>query len=97
MYELLNKIENLKNSLDNLDCIKELDKNIISINKNKELKSYISEYHRFLDENLKQKIYQFKEFRDYKKNENNVNFVILEINSRLKKIIDNRSSNNACN
>lgn len=97
MYELLNKIENLKNSLDNLECIKEIDKNIISINNNKELKSCISDYRKSLDENLKKKIYQFKEFRDYKKNENNVNFVILEINSRLKKIIDNRSSNNACN
>ena len=94
MYELLNKIENLKNSLDNLE---EIDKNIISINNNKELKSCISDYRKSLDENLKKKIYQFKEFRDYKKNENNINFVILEINSRLKKIIDNRSSNNACN
>ena len=53
MYELLNKIENLKNSLDNLECIKEIDKNIISINNNKELKSCISDYRKSLDENLK--------------------------------------------
>lgn len=87
MYELLEYLEKFKKNLDSLNCIKEIEKNISTINNNEELKKYLNKYYQTPNENLKQQIYQFEEFKDYKRNENNVNFIILEINSKLKKII----------
>ena len=86
MNELIDKTEKLKESIDNLDKIKELKEINNMIMKDKELLKDIEEYNRTQDSKLKEKIINHELFRKYKHMENECNFLILEINKRLKEI-----------
>ena len=86
MNELIDKTEKLKESIDNLDKIKELKEINNLIMKDKELLKNIEEYNRTQDSKLKEKIINHELFREYKHMENECNFLILEINKRLKEI-----------
>ena len=86
MKELIEKVENLKKELDNskeVSHIKELNS---KIKNNKELISLIEEYNNTQDESIKEKIINDEFFREYKLSENEINYIILEINSKLKQI-----------
>ena len=88
MNELIEKVENLKQSISELDKIKgikELNKEII---KDKELLKKIEEYNRTQDEKLKKEIINNELFKKYKVLETDINVLILEINSKLKQIND---------
>ena len=91
MNELIEEIEKLKQSIDNLDRIKELKKINNEIMKDKELLKNIEKYNQTQDERLKIKIINHKLFREYKHMENECNFLILEINKKLKEIKGNRN------
>ena len=84
MEELIEKTNNLIESLEDSKEIKELKE------KKKELDSSLLEdiktYQETQDEKLRDKIIKNPDFRDYKKKENDCNFLILEINQELKKI-----------
>ncbi len=86
MNELMNKIDILKQELDNTKEVKD----IISINneiiKDKELLSNIKKYNETHDEKVKEKILSNKLFKEYKDKEIDLNVLILSINKRLKEI-----------
>ena len=91
MLELLDKIYEFKDTLDKSDTVININKYHDLINKNSELKSKIKEYNSIPTDKLKMEIYDYMEIKEYKKYENELNLIILEINSELKKISNTRS------
>ncbi len=86
MEELIEKIENIKKELDNskeVIHIKELNN---KIKDNKELLNLIEKYNNTQSESIKEEIIKNEFFREYKLSENEINYIILEINSKLKQI-----------
>ena len=79
MEELYNYLDKIKYELDNSSVIKEYLKSKDKVMNNKELVELI-------DKCIKSEIINNKDFREYKKHENDVNFLILEINKILKDI-----------
>lgn len=87
MDELYQMIDNLKNSLDDESCIKDLVVSISKIKDNKELVDKIKKYNINHSEELKKEIFSYEEIVSYKHLETEVNFLILEIRKELKKIV----------
>lgn len=87
MDELYQMIDNLKNSLDNESCIKDLVASISKIKDNEELVDKIKKYNINHSEELKKEIFKYEEIVSYKHLETEVNFLILEIRKELKKIV----------
>lgn len=86
MEELIEKVEALKEELNenvSVKKIKELNK---KLEKDKELLKDIEKYQYTKDINLKNKIMNNDLFKEYKEAETEINFIILEINKRLKQI-----------
>lgn len=88
MLELLEQIENLKTELDHLSIWDELEKIKIKIFSNQELVEKIKKYHETESQSLRLEIYQYDEMKKYKELENEVNFMILEINQILNTMKD---------
>jgi cell fate (sporulation/competence/biofilm development) regulator YlbF (YheA/YmcA/DUF963 family) len=86
MNELIDKVNNLKESLDSNEKIIKLKEINELIMQDKELLKDIEEYNRTNNLKLKNKIINNNLFREYKHNEAECNFIILEINKRLKEI-----------
>ena len=91
MEELIEKVNELKEELNNTKEVKELKEINNSIMKDQELLNDIKKYNETQDENIKERIINHKLFREYKHKENELNFIILEINSKLKEISSSRS------
>ena len=88
MNELIEKVDNLKQSISELDKIKEIQELNKEIIKDKELLKLVEEYNRTQDENIKKEIVNNELFKKYKVLETDINVLILEINSKLKQIND---------
>lgn len=86
MHELITLLNQFKCSLDHIDSVKKMINYKKQIDHNQELIDKINRYHKKPNESIKIDIYKYHEFREYKKYENEVNFLILEINQELKKI-----------
>lgn len=86
MEELLDKIEKLKEELNKEEKIVFIKKQLEIIMKNKELINKINNYKKNNNEELKLEIYKNKDYIKYKELENEINLLIFEINSKLKKI-----------
>ena len=86
MNELIETVDNLKKSLDENEKIIKLKEINELIMKDKELLKDIEEYNRTNNLELKNKIINNSLFREYKHSEAECNFIILEINRRLKEI-----------
>ncbi len=86
METLIEKVNELKDSLSNtkevLD-IKELNK---EIKKDKKLIELLNEYHLYPKEETKKQILNNELFRKYKEKETDLNILILKINKELKQI-----------
>ena len=86
METLIEKVNELKDSLSNtkevLD-IKELNK---EIKKDKKLLELLNEYHLYPKEETKKQILNNELFRKYKEKETDLNILILKINKELKQI-----------
>lgn len=86
MEKLIKKVENLKQEID-----KQYQEKIETLNKkiknDSELVKAIEEYKRTNNERLKEKIINNKVFQEYKDVETDINLLIMQINSRLKKEI----------
>lgn len=93
MNELIETVDNLKKSLDENDEIIKLKEINELIMKDKELLKDIENYNLTKDEKLKERIINNKLFREYKHSEAECNFIILEINKKLKEI----SNKGKCN
>lgn len=95
--ELVIKIDELLNELDNTDLIKDtlkLKKNVLEnkellklIEELKEKKDYISN-NEYIEMN--QKLFLNEDYKNFKKNESSINMLILSINSKLKRLLDER-------
>lgn len=97
MNELIENVDNLKKSLDENEKIiklKEINKKIME---DEELLKDIEEYNRTNNLELKNKIINNNLFREYKHNEAECNFIILEINKRLKEISNKGKCNHESN
>ena len=86
MEELIEKRENVKTNLDKTEQVKKIKRLNKELSNNKELLNKIERYNNIQDEKLHQEIINNKFFREYKLSENEINYIILEINSRLKRI-----------
>ena len=86
MEELLDKIDNLKESLNKEETIlviRELNKKIKLDNK---LLKLIEDYNNKPSKELKNEIYNNELYRKYKESETDINLLIMSINSKLKEI-----------
>lgn len=86
MNELMELVDDLKKELDKKDEIIDIKKYNKIISCDKELLKDIEEYNKTMDINIKNKILSNENFNLYKEKETNLNFLILDINSKLKKI-----------
>ncbi|MBQ9019141.1 MAG: hypothetical protein IJ097_02365 [Bacilli bacterium] len=86
MNELIEKVEDLKETLDKNEEIVNLKKINEEIMKDKELLEEIKKYQETNDLELKNKIINNSLFQKYKHSEAECNFIILEINKKLKEI-----------
>ncbi len=86
MYELIDKVEKLKEEINKekaVVIVRSLNKRL---NKREDLMKLIDEYRVTRSEEIKNKIFSDSEYLEYKHYENEVNFIILKIMSELKKI-----------
>ena len=97
MSELIEKIEELKKELDQLEVFDELKLLQKQIYCNSELVDKIKKYNETINQSLRLDIYQYDEMKQYKKIENEINLIILEINQRLNLITDKRGCHHASN
>ena len=86
MNELIDKVNNLKKTIDNSPEIVKLKEINELIMKDKELLKDIEEYNRTQNEDIRNRIINHELFREYKHSESECNFIILEINKKLKEI-----------
>ncbi len=93
MEELLEKINYLKKELDNTEQVKKIRRLNSLIREDNELLKKIELYKETRKESLKKEIFDISLYQEYKKAETELNILILEINSKLKKI----SSKDKCN
>ena len=91
MNELIDKVENLKRSLDESAEVQSLLRLNKEIMKDKDLLSKIKEYQINPKESLKQEIIKKPLFLKYKEKETDLNVLILMINQELKKLKDKGS------
>ena len=80
------KVDKLIKSIDESNTIKDIRESIHAIKENHELMDKLTKYNETYDENLKKEILEYKEMINYRHNENELNYLILEINKRLKEI-----------
>lgn len=86
MEELIEKVEALKEELNENASVKKIKELNEKLEKDKELLKNIEKYQYTKDINLKNKIMNNNLFKKYKVEETEINFIILEINKRLKQI-----------
>lgn len=86
MEELIEKVEILKDELDKNKSIVNIKKLNKKIMEDKELITLLEKYKNTNNINVKEEIMSNKLFKKYKEEETNINFIILEINKRLKEI-----------
>lgn len=86
MEKLFEKLNILKETLDETQTIKEIKKLNQELASNQVLLSLVEKYNLTKDERLKEKIINNDLFRRYKHQETELNILILEINQVLKKI-----------
>lgn len=86
MEKLIEKVDKLKKVLDESEEVKEIKELTKKIQENKELMTKIDLYNQTRKETLKEEIYSNSDYIKYKQAETNLNILILELNSKLKKI-----------
>lgn len=89
MEKLINALDNLEESLDNnihVINIKKLNKEVLE---DFTLMNLLDKYHNTLSSDIKKDIINYPLYRKYMSEELEINFIILEINKRLKKISNN--------
>lgn len=93
MEKLLEKISILKEELDQTTQVKNIQALNIKLKQNKQLMDKIALYSQTRKESIKEEIYSDELFQQYKKAETELNVLVLEVNSKLKKI----NSKGKCN
>ena len=91
MEELMNKIENLKNSMDKEEVIQRIKKLNKEVEKDEELLYLVNDYKNNPNEEKKMLIYSNELYKKYKESETDLNILIMSINNKLKEINNKRS------
>lgn len=86
MEKIYEKLDTLKKLLDDTACVKEIKQLYQQINQDKELVDLLKKYNCTYDERIKKDLLENKLLREYKHQEAELNFLILEINQKLKQI-----------
>ena len=91
MHEIMEKTFILIDALDNSDIIKNIELYKEMINNNDELKKLIQKGNSTIDEyqlmEIKNKLYRYEEYKNYMHYYNELMYIVMEINSRYKRII----------
>ncbi len=90
MEELIEKVENLKETISKTEEANRLNELNKKIMQDKELLKDIEEYNKNQDERIKERIIKNPHFREYKKAETDFNLIILGINQKLKELSNER-------
>lgn len=97
MNEIMTKTFELIDALDQSDIIKNITKYKKQILDNKELQQLIKkgnkEQNEYLLREIKQKLYTYPEYKNYMHNYNELMYIVLNINNRFNKLIDNKNCN----
>lgn len=80
------KIDKLINAINKSDTVTNIKNDLNIIKQNMELINKITKYKEAYDINLKKEILEYSELRKYYQDENNLNYLIITINKRLKEI-----------
>lgn len=86
MEELIEKIEQLKNSLDTTKEVKKIKSLQEKIKSDQQLCQLLVDYQKYPTEEKKLRIYNHKLFQEYKESENEINLLIWNINNTLGNI-----------
>ena len=87
----MNKIENLKNSMDKEEVIQRIKKLNKEVEKDEELLYLVNDYKNNPNEEKKMLIYSNELYKKYKESETDLNILIMSINNKLKEINNKRS------
>ena len=92
MEKLYNLIDELKESLDNEEKVKAIKIIQEQLKEDKKLLELVEEYNRCNNPKLKDEIVKNENFKKYKHLENEINYIIVSINQKLKEIneVDNK-------
>ena len=88
MNELIDKVNNLKNTLDKEEAVVKIRELKEKVMKDSLLLDDIKKYQNNPNDKLKEKIINNKLFREYKHEEVEINLIIMKINQILKTIND---------
>ena len=80
------KIDKFINAINKSDTVTNIKNDLNIIKQNMELINKITKYKEAYDINLKKEILEYSELRKYYQDENNLNYLIITINKRLKEI-----------
>ena len=86
MEELIEKVDNLINELDNTKQVKDVKKALKEVNEDKNLQELLKEYEYNKTDSIKEQIIENELFQKYKEKEIDLNILIMEINKKLKTI-----------
>lgn len=93
MDELIIKVNNLIDTINNSDIVREVKKYNDKVMSDESLLKLLEEYNNTKDEKVKEKIISNELFREYKLKETDLNIMIMSINQKLKTISKERSCN----
>ena len=93
MEELILKVNNLIDTIDNSDIVKDIKKYNDKVMKDEKLLKLLEKYQETKDEKTKEEIMSKKLFQEYKLKESDLNIMIMSINQKLKAISKERSCN----
>ncbi len=84
--EIMQQLDKIKYLFDQLPLVNDLLKLQNKVLTNKLLMSKIAEFRQFPNDNLKKEIYSDEDYLAYKHLENELYYLILQINQRLKRL-----------
>ena len=93
MDELIIKVNNLIDTINNSDIVREVKKYNDKVMSDESLLKLLEEYNNTKDEKIKEKIISNELFRENKLKETDLNIMIMSINQKLKTISKERSCN----
>lgn len=97
MNDLYPLLWNLKEQLDQEPAVKDLIKAYQELKQEKILIEKIKKYHQTEKEEMKKELIQTPLIRSIKEKEGNLNYLILDINQNLEKIMNGRGNKNESN
>lgn len=86
MFEIQEKYQLLQEALSNLTLYEDLKKAYQKVMADRELVEKINTYHATKDEKVRLEVYQDPAFKEYKRIENELNFLILKMNAKFKEL-----------